>query len=139
MQTSKSFLGTGWSFPPIFDAQKEAIQMVSEEEDIKQSLHILLSTVPGERAMKPNYGCDLQRINFQVINTATDARIRELIDFAILYFEPRITLEEIIIDHKDSIKGIIYLEIYYTIRKVNVRSNIVFPYYINEGTEVTEI
>ena len=58
-QHPQSFLGRGWSFPPRFDDRQYTIMMVEEEEDIRQSLRILFSTLPGERLMKPDYGCDL--------------------------------------------------------------------------------
>ncbi|RQP08730.1 MAG: hypothetical protein EAS52_24730, partial [Parapedobacter sp.] len=53
----KSFLGTGWSFPPQFDNEGGSVEMLSDGEDIRSSLEILLSTRPGERVMRPNYGC----------------------------------------------------------------------------------
>ncbi len=60
-QRRKSFLGTGWAFPVTFDKKPEcAVRMVSEVEDIEQSLTLLLSTRPGERVMRPDYGCNLE-------------------------------------------------------------------------------
>ena len=56
------FLGTGWSFPPTFQTSGKEVEMVSYEQDIKESLHILLSTSPGERIMQPSFGCDLKKI-----------------------------------------------------------------------------
>ena len=67
-ENAKSFLGTGWSFPPRFSKQAEGLELSSFEDDIAESLYILLSTTPGERIMNPEYGCDLQSQVFQNIN-----------------------------------------------------------------------
>jgi len=67
-QIKKSFLGTGWGFPPEFNELTLSVNMVSEEEDIRQSLFILLSTTPGERPLNPAYGCDLQSLVFEKIS-----------------------------------------------------------------------
>ena len=61
MQTDKSFLGTGWNFPPTFRREWYGVEMVSEEEDVKSSIRIILSTIPGQRIMLPNFGCNLQK------------------------------------------------------------------------------
>ena len=132
----KSFLGRGWSFPPTFDRETGDLVLVDEEEDIKQSLYILFTTIPGERIMRPRYGCDLHSQVFNQINTTTQTYIRGLIADAILYFEPRITLEDIQFDTRDALEGMLYIELTYTIRKTNTRTNMVYPFYIKEGTNI---
>lgn len=110
--------------------------MVSEESDIRESLFILLSTKPGERIMHPEYGCNLRSLVFEVINETTLTQIKKAIEKAILYFEPRITLEQIEIEVTDQLEGKVNINLLYTIRKTNTRSNMVYPYYLIEGTEV---
>lgn len=133
----QAFLGRGWSFPPTFDAAAGAVSMVREEEDIRQSLHILLSTIPGERVMRPAYGCDLHSHVFDRISGSTVAEIERLIADAILFFEPRIDLEEIRINTDDALEGVLYIGLDYRIRKTNARSNIVYPFYQLEGTNIS--
>jgi phage baseplate assembly protein W len=70
MNQNISFLGTGWNFPPEFSKRGNVI-MVSAEEDIRQSLFILLSTSPGERVMQPNFGCGLKNQVYENINEST--------------------------------------------------------------------
>ncbi len=137
-EQQQSFLGKGWAFPPRFDDQNQIAQMVEEEEDIAESLHILLSTSPGERVMRPEFGCDLQRIVFERIDESTLAQIRDLIAFSILHFEPRITLETVDVDTSDYLGGLLRIMVVYTIRSINVRTNIVYPFYFTEGTNITE-
>ena len=110
--------------------------MVSEEKDIHESLHILLSTRPGERIMLPEFGCDIKSMVFEVVDSSNISLMKNMIKNAILFFEPRITLEDIDIQFADELGGKLLIDIQYTIRKTNTRSNMVFPYYIAEGTEV---
>ena len=135
----KSFLGRGWSFPPTFNSKVGGVTMVSEEEDIKQSLEILLGTSLGERIMLPEYGCDLHKYLFESISTSKIHFLQELIRTAILNYEPRIDLEEINIDHSDYLDGIIRINLDYSIQTTNTRFNLVFPYYKVEGTNIPQL
>jgi phage baseplate assembly protein W len=134
----KSFLGTGWSFPPSFSKTKKGIIMVSDEEDIKQSLNILLSTSLGERVMQPEYGCELTGYVFETLNASIKADIRNLVERAILFHEPRIKVDNITLEGSDDVEGTLYIVIDYTIITTNNRSNYVYPFYINEGTNITK-
>lgn len=139
MMTPKSFLGTGWSFPPAFEAEQAQVQMVSDEVDIRQSLVILLSTMPGERPVKPKYGCDLHSLIFEPLTGATRFLIKDMIRTAVLFYEPRIELEDIEIEQRDEGEGLTVVTLHYLVKAVNVRSNIVFPFYKTEGTNVTDV
>jgi len=135
----KTFLGTGWSFPPVFNRNELQVEMVSDEEDIKQSLMLLLSTYPGERITNLRYGCRIHQLTFDSVTQNMLDEIRQAIELAVLYFEPRITLLKINIDTKSAIEGVIYIELVYLIRRVNIRSNIVYPFYKLEGTNITAL
>jgi len=134
----KAFLGSGWSFPPEFHRHADSlgVKMVVEEADIAESLGILLSTSPGERLMQPSYGCGLQAMVFETINQSTITRLKDLIDRAVLFFEPRITLDDIDINTEDALEGVLKIRLNYTVRKTNSRSNIVYPFYYLEGSQV---
>ncbi|MEM7371298.1 MAG: GPW/gp25 family protein [Bacteroidota bacterium] len=139
MENPKTFLGTGWSFPPIFDEQRNTLKMVTAEEDIRQSLIILLSTTPGERPVKPKYGCDLKSILFEPIGGSTNFLIKDMIRTAVLFYEPRVDIDDIEIDKSAADEGVVGITLHYTVRSTNIRSNIVFPFYKTEGTIVTDI
>src|SRR5687767_5091781 len=94
-ETIKSFLGTGWGFPPEFHIITNNISMLSDAEDIQSSLQILLSTRPGERVMLPRYGCNLDEMIFEPLTTTFKTYMKDLISTAILYFEPRIDVNDI--------------------------------------------
>jgi uncharacterized protein len=130
------FLGTGWSFPPTFDYNNNTVLMTSDDADIQLSLQILLATRRGERVMVPGYGCNLDEMVFEPITTTFKTYISEMIKTAILYYEPRIDLNSVSIDDSQVNSGIIILTLTYTVRTTNSRFNFVYPYYLNEGTEL---
>lgn len=129
----RSWQGTGWSFPPEFNWRTNSVTMVSEDDDIKQSLGIILSTAPGERVMLPSFGCGLKSMVFENITESTVTEIRDLVERAILFFETRIELNNVEVDVEDVNSGLITLNLHYTIRSINTRSNMVYPFYFREG------
>ncbi len=138
MAGEKSFLGRGWGFPPEFDESSKTLRMVSEEEDIAESLRIIIFTAPGERIMRPDFGCGIHYEVFSPVNSITLNKIQDAIEKAILEYEPRVTLNLVEIDDSNIYEdGELKILIDYTIRKINVRTNKVFPFYIKEGTNIT--
>ena len=130
----KAFLGTGWSFPPSFSREACSVDMVSEERDIRESLWVLFSTAPGERVMVPTYGCALWQIVFQGITTTLMSEIEDYVRQAVLYWEPRIDVDEVSVQPDASRDGVVLIDLAYTVRQTNSRSNLVYPFYLAEGT-----
>ncbi|TVQ31755.1 MAG: hypothetical protein EA356_14010 [Geminicoccaceae bacterium] len=133
----RSFLGTGWAFPVAFSATTKAVAMAAEEDDIRQSLQILLRTRPGERVMQPRYGCDIYRYVFDRLDATLVADLEDAIAQAILFFEPRVTLERVEVDLADAAEGRLRIGVVYRVIATNNRANIVFPFYLQEGTLVS--
>jgi phage baseplate assembly protein W len=136
IRADRTFLGTGWKFPPEFQRLGKQAAMVSAEPDIRESLRILLSTVPGERLMHPTYGCGLKQMVFERIDGSTVTQIRDRIERAILFFEPRIDVNRVTVAPADPLEGVLRIEIEYTVRATNSRNNIVFPFHVREGTGI---
>lgn len=134
--SSNDFLGVGWSFPPTFNAQTKAVEMTEKETDIERSLQILLTTAVGERVMQPKYGCNMDTLLFEPLSTTLKTIMMDKIKIAILYFEPRINAKKIELNTQNEREGEVLVEIEYIVRATNSRFNFVFPYYINEGTEL---
>ena len=132
----KSFLGTGWGFPPEFSNKNTEVGMLSDEADIESSLEILLSTRPGERVMRPDYGCNLDELVFEPLTTTFKTYIKDLISTAILYYEPRIEVNSIDLDDTGELEGRIVISIDYTVSATNTRFNFVYPFYKKEATEL---
>ena len=134
--TFNSFLGTGWAFPPAFDNETGTVELVSDYEDIRQSLGILLSTYLGERVMQPKYGCNLNDYMFDALSSSTIGFIKDRVSNAILFYEPRIKTENIDVTESDSpdlLEGRFTISIDYSIPGTNSRFNYVYDYYKNEA------
>lgn len=136
---SDNFLGKGWSFPPTFDKNQSTVLMTENVEDIERSLEILLTTKLGERVMEPKYGCNMDELVFEALDTTTATLIRDKIKTAILYFEPRIDAKKIELNTTNGLEGMIIVEIEYVVRTTNSRFNFVYPFYRVEGTELNLI
>jgi phage baseplate assembly protein W len=134
--TNNDFLGKGWSFPPTFNINSKSVEVTEKELDIQKSLEILLTTTVGERIMEPKYGCDMVDLVFEPLNTTVKTIMIDRIQTAILYFEPRIDAKNISMDIQNEAEGIVLIEIDYIVRSTNSRFNFVYPYYIDEGTEI---
>ena len=132
----KDFLGRGWSFPPNFDRVNTRVDMLEEEADIASSLEILLSTTPGERILQPFYGCNLSELVFESLDTRMKTLMADKVESAILYHEPRITLESVNLDDSLELEGVVLIEVVYQVKSTNSRFNFVFPYYKLEGTDI---
>lgn len=148
MSNPESYLGRGWGFPPTFErdepgkkpAHPDGLQrpsngrvvMVSEEDDINESLEILFNTSLGERVMQPSYGADLKNQVFEPMNASVLTFIQDLLNTAIIYHEPRIETERLSVE-PDQFEGRLEIEIDYRIRGTNSRFNFVYPFYLNEA------
>ncbi|MEL6590003.1 MAG: GPW/gp25 family protein [Bacteroidota bacterium] len=138
MTENLDFLGTGWAFPPSFDIQSKTTDLVSGVEDINQSLGILLSTSLGERVMQPRFGCNLADYQFEPLNQGVIGFLKNLVEEALLLFEPRIVVEKVIVTPNDSldlIEGRFTIEVQYLISSVNSRFNYVYDFYLREAEQ----
>src|SRR5260221_10093309 len=130
-----SFLGTGWSFPPVFDVATGGVDMVSDVEDINHSLQILLSTSLGERVLQPDYGCNLNDYMFESLSSDLIGTIKHHVENSILFYEPRIVAEKVEVTSADSFdlfEGKFTISVEYFIPKTNSRYNYVYDYYLNQ-------
>jgi Bacteriophage baseplate protein W len=110
--------------------------MTEKSDDIEKSLQILLTTTIGERLMEPRYGCNMEEYVFESMSTTTKTLMKDMVQTAILNYEPRIDVTSIEVDDSSQLEGIILIKVEYVIRTTNSRFNFVFPYYKNEGTEI---
>ena len=133
MADDANFLGRGWSFPPSFTPGGAEVLTVAGEDDIEQSLGLLLATRRGERVMRPNFGCDLNEFLFEEVTPALVGQVRDLISAAILHHEPRVTLNEVEVSDQQASEGLLLVQIDYTVRATNSRYNLVYPFYLREA------
>lgn len=136
MEQNKSFLGRGWSFPPKFNRSLRSVEMLDYEADIASSLEVLLGTMRGERVMLPQYGCNLDELVFESLDTRMKTLMADKIESAILYHEPRIKLEKVMLDDSRELEGVVLIEVNYLVKTTNSRFNFVYPFYKLEGTDI---
>lgn len=133
-----AFLGTGWSFPVTFSAGNHRLNTTSNEANINESINIILNTRKGERTLEPNFGSGLQQFMFRKIDNTLKGEIIETIQFSLLHYEPRIVVQEIRVASTDVLNGLIEVLIIYDYSQTNTRHNYVFPFHLNEGTNLTK-
>ncbi|MGK7908804.1 MAG: GPW/gp25 family protein [Synechococcus sp.] len=132
----EQFLGKGWAFPLVFENQGRSVRMAEAEEDIRQSLNILLSTELGERVMRPAFGWKRDALLFEPLSTTFASYLKGEIETAILFFESRIELNKVTFELPPNREGLIEIRLDYTIRVTNTRSNLVYPFYLDEANLV---
>lgn len=133
MTGEDKIIGQGWSFPPTFSLDRATVVMTTGIEDINNSLFIIFTTALGERVMQPKFGCSLHSMLMEPMSTGNLGYIRMLLETAILYHEPRIDAEDIVLD-VESEPGLLRIEVIYKLRGSNSRFNFVYPFYLQEGS-----
>ncbi|WP_317932311.1 GPW/gp25 family protein [Halioxenophilus sp. WMMB6] len=136
LEPTTSFLGRGWSFPPEFDRIAGELRMTEEEQDIEGSLTILLGTTAGERLLHPKYGLNLQQYLFESLNTSMQTLLKDKVKTNLLVYEPRIEVERLELDQSRLLEGVLAFDIDYRVRTTNSRFNLVYPFYLYDGSEV---
>ena len=130
---AKAFLGVGWAFPVQADEHKEDVALAVYEEDIRQALLIILETNHGERVMRPEFGANLHVLVFEPINTTTLALARHQVQEAITLWEPRVDNLTVQVT-ADPPLGRLMIDIGYRVRQTNTFYNLVYPFYLQEGS-----
>lgn len=131
---ARDFLGTGWSFPVATDNQGN-IRMETGADNIEKSVRMILGTAKGERVMRPEFGCEIHDLVFSSLSPNTLNRIEDSVRTALVRWEPRIAVEAVDAAPDQSEPGKVRIEIEYWIESTNSRSNLVYPFYVQEGRE----
>jgi len=129
MSDPSDFIGRGISFPFRVD-QSGSIATSSGVEDIDSSIRMILTTAPGERLMRPHFGCKIWELLFEPINANTLGLMSEAVREAIGRWEPRVTLEDVRLDPSQQDVGAVFINIDYVVRATNDRRNLVYPFYV---------
>lgn len=130
----QQFLGTGWGFPVTFGNQGRTVTMADGEEDIRQSLAILLSTRVGERVLLPTFGWKRDALVFEPLSTSFASYLAREIETAILFFESRIQLNRVDFEAAPDREGLVLIRLDYTVRSTNTRTNLVYPFYLEQAS-----
>ena len=128
------FVGIGWSFPLGTDATG-GIAMAGGDRDVAQAIRIILATAPGERPMRPEFGCRINQFVFAPANAATSGAIAREVRDALEQWEPRIDVGEVRVRYDATDVGVLYIDIGYRIRGRNDSRNLVVPFYVIPGED----
>jgi uncharacterized protein len=129
----KDFLGRGWAAPVALDPRTGLVASVAYEDDIRQSILIILETAKGERCMRPDFGCGIHDLVFTSLDSTSLQRIRSEVTDALTRFEARIDLLNVNVDSQATLQGELLVEVEYRVRATNQLGNLVFPFYFQEG------
>jgi phage baseplate assembly protein W len=133
MADARAFLGRGWSFPVRVDDKDGTIRFSEYEQDIREAIWIILSTAKGERVMRPDFGCGIHDLVFEVVNTTTLTEIEDNVRQALIIFEPRIDVQLVkALADNSGLDGQLRISIDYQVRGTNNQLNLVYPFYIKE-------
>jgi uncharacterized protein len=127
---SYEFLGVGWRFPLQLDRAKGDIALSRYDQDVQEAIWIILSTAPGERVMRPDFGCGIHDYVFAPNNSHTAGLVRFHVEEALVRWEPRIELQEVLVQADPAIPSVLLISIDYQVRATDSRYNVVYPFYL---------
>jgi phage baseplate assembly protein W len=128
---TREFLGVGWAFPVKLDAQG-AFERAEYEESVRQSSWTILGTAKGERVMRPEFGCGIYDLVFEVNDAATAGKVVQAVREALLAFEPRIDVRDVQVRPEQQ-GEVMLISIDYQVRATNNAFNLVYPFYLERG------
>ncbi|WP_040699556.1 GPW/gp25 family protein [Nocardia vinacea] len=127
---AEQFIGAGWAFFPMRTDYTGAIALVGADQEIKESIRLILGTAPGERPMRPEFGCAIHEFAFAPADAATAGQIIYEVRAALERWEPRIDVDTVQVRFDDVDSGTLYIDVRYSIRGRNDPRNLVFPFYV---------
>ncbi len=122
-------IGSGWSFP-VRLTPGGSVQLFSGSEEIDAAIRMILTTAPGERVMRPDFGCSMWEQVFAPVNPNTLGLIEQSVREALARWEPRITLDSVTARPDDNDDAVVQIDIEYHVRATNDHRNLVFPFYV---------
>ncbi|MCD9196230.1 GPW/gp25 family protein [Streptomyces albireticuli] len=131
---SERFIGRGWAFP-LRVGPTGGIGMVERDREIAEAIRLVLGTAPGERPMRPDFGCGIHDYVFAPGDGATAGRVAHHVRAALERWEPRVEVTDVAVAFDAVDDGTLYIDVRYTVRSTNDRRNLVFPFYTIPFTE----
>ena len=129
---AKEIIGRGWAFPPQV-GQQGGVALTNDRNEIEQAILIILTTSPGQRVMRPEFGCRLQELVFSPNNSLTAAQARRYVEEALGMWEPRITVMRVEVRPHPKLDNCLEIEVQYEIKPTHDRRSLVHPFYLIPG------
>jgi hypothetical protein len=133
LSDQRDFLGIGWSFPVATNPLTGDVALSRYDLDVREAIRIILETAPGERVMRPRFGCGIHDLVFEEINTTTIFAIQAAVREALVAYEARIELLDVTVDPLEALNGLLVIGIDYRVRRTNQVDNLVYPFFYSEG------
>lgn len=128
-------IGSGLAFPLQVD-RRGGIALARDEQDIDQAIQLILGTAPGERPMRPEFGCGVHDFVFDSIDASTVGKMEDAIRAALDRWEPRIAVITVRFDLGQASEGLLTIDIGYRVRATNTERNLVYPFYVIPAEEM---
>jgi len=129
MSPERDFVGRGWAFP-MGVGPRGGIAMLSGDEDVDAALRLILSTAPGERVMRPDFGCGIWDLLFAPVEPNTLGLMVQAVREAVGRWEPRVTVDNVVAGPDAGDPSRVLIRVDYRIRATNARHNLVYPFYV---------
>ena len=126
---TQEFIGAGWAFPLRTDPTG-GIALVTQEREIEEAIRLILGTAPGERPMRPEFGCAIHDYVFAPADPHTAGRIAYEVTASLARWEPRIVVEDVNVTFDATDPSVLYIDIRYSVGNENDPRNLVFPFYV---------
>ena len=127
---SEEFIGRGWAFPLGVDKASGGIALVDGERELEQAIGLILRTAPGDRPMRPEFGCAIHDYVFAPADASTAGRIAYEVRTSLERWEPRIEVSSVDVSADPGEDSTLYITIAYAVRGSNDPRNLVFPFYV---------
>jgi len=128
MANTSDFIGSGWAFPLRVDVTG-GIALVSRERELEEAMRVILSTAPGERPMRPEFGCGIHNYIFAGGDGETSTAIAYEVRKALLRWEPRVLIDDVVVAPDQDEPSLLYIDVRYRPKATNDPRNLVFPFY----------
>lgn len=133
-ETDAAFLGRGWAFPVVPD-RAGRIRFAAGEDAIEEAIQILLGTSPGERVMRPEFGCGIWELVMEPNTSQLHGRVQARVREALVRWEPRIDVLDVRVESPSEQKHMLLIRIDYRVRSNNAFFNLVYPFFLQEGVQ----
>ena len=126
---SEDFVGSGWAFPLRTD-KTGSIALVARERELEESIRLILGTAPGERPMRPEFGCGIHDFVYAPADPETAGRLGYEVRAALARWEPRIEVNDVVVTIDVEDRSLLYIDVHYSLAASNDPRNLVFPFYV---------
>jgi phage baseplate assembly protein W len=133
----KEFLGSGWSFPVRFSWNTGELQLSHYEANIEENIQVLVHTRRGEHPLEQLFGLGLQQFVFRKLDDTLKGDIIDAVKTTLLNYEPRIKVLDVQVVFDEVKEGLVHIQIDYEYNQTNTRHNYIFPFHLNEGTNLS--